>query len=146
MDKHINLEENDMQNLLLSLISLCVILFFLIKITKNFITMWKRYFDEGARLHSSDKDNKYDNNEYSRDEIEFKNNSNQILQNIKLIKRSNNNEFRDLTNYKQKYNLDHKLNAEVNNKILSKEFDDYTYESPPNIIHFILDVFKPTKV
>ena len=33
----------------------------------------------------------------------------------------------------------------INNKILSKKYDDYKYENRPNLINFIVDIFKPTK-
>ena len=86
-----------------------------------------------------------DNNKFIRDDVEYVNNSNEILKTINSIKLSNSNEFKSLVNYKKKYNLDTTNYAEINNKVLSNKYDDYEYNNAPNLIHFILDIFKPTK-
>jgi hypothetical protein len=108
------------KNLILSLISLIV---------------FKKY-----SIAANDDDNKY-----MRDDIEFKNKSNEILKNINSIKLQHKRELSDVKEYKTKYNLDNINYAEVNNKILSKKYDDYEYNNKPNFINFIVDIFKPTK-
>ena len=135
-------EHDDGLDLLLSIVSVIILLFFLWKILINFLTMWKNYYDA---LYGVNYVLPEDNNKFIRDDVEYVNNSNEILKTINSIKLSNSNEFKSLVNYKKKYNLDTTNYAEINNKVLSNRYDDYEYNNAPNIIHFILDIFKPTK-
>lgn len=139
-----NLNDGDnVKNLILSLISLILLIFFGFKIFNNMAKLFFNYYGEIFKIHEKNKSD--DDNNYLRDEVEFKNKSNEILKNINSIKLQHKKEFSDLREYKKKYDLDNINYSEVNNKILSKKYDDYEYNNKPNIINFILDIFKPTK-
>jgi|TARA_B110000259_G_C14016975_1_gene401670 hypothetical protein len=139
-----NLNDGDnVKNLILSLISVIVLIFFGFKIFNNMAKLFFNYYGEIFKIHEKNKSD--DDNNYLRDEVEFKNKSNEILKNINSIKLQQKKEFSDLREYKKKYDLDNINYSEVNNKILSKKYDDYEYNNKPNIINFILDIFKPTK-
>jgi len=131
------------KNLILSLISLIVLLFFAYKIFNNLSKLLFNYYRSIFKKYSIAAND--DDNKYMRDDIEFKNKSNEILKNINSIKLQHKRELSGVKEYKTKYNLDNINYAEVNNKILSKKYDDYEYNNKPNFINFIVDIFKPTK-
>ena len=136
-------DEDYTKNLILSLISLVVLLFFSFKIFNNLSKLIFNYYKavfKKYNISASDDDNKY-----IRDDIEYKNKSNQILKNINSIKLQHKRELSGIKEYKTKYQLDKTNYSEINNKILSKKYDDYEYENRPNLINFIVDIFKPTK-
>ena len=138
-----NTDEDYIKNLILSLISLIVLLFFAFKIFNNLSKLLFNYYRSVFKKYNISTSN--DDNKYIKDDMEFKNKSNQILKNINSIKLQHKKQFTDLKEYKTKYNLDNINYSEVNNKILSKKYDDYEYNNQPNFINFIVDIFKPTK-
>ena len=138
-----NTDEDNIKNLILSLISLIVLLFFAFKIFNNLSKLLFNYYKALFKKYNISTSN--DDNKYLRDDMEFKNKSNEILKNINSIKLQHKRELNGIKEYKTKYNLDNINYSEVNNKILSKKYDDYEYNNRPNFINFIVDIFKPTK-
>lgn len=138
-----NIEELDYIPLILAFISVAIIIFFAFKVCNNISKLLFSYYDKIFKKYHVD--TKDDDNKYIKDDIEFKNKSNEILNNINSIKLQHKKEFTDLKHYKTKYNLDNINYSEVDNKILSKKYDDYEYNNQPNFINFIVDIFKPTQ-
>lgn len=136
-------EDDPLFNLILSLVSVIILIFFGFKILKNFVEMFHNYYKDVFQNYNNL--NKDDDNKYLRNEIEYNNTSNEILQSINNIKLNNKKDFSKLKEYKNKYDLDSINYSQINNKVLSKKYDNYEYNDKPNIIHFIIDVFKPTK-
>ena len=85
-----------------------------------------------------------DNNHYLRDEYLHRNQNDRILQSIRNLHQNNNKQFADLIAYKKKYNLDDKLHSDITSKVLSSSNDNYEYKNQPNILTFIMDLFKPS--
>ena len=85
-----------------------------------------------------------DNNHYLRDEYLHRNQNDRILQSIRNLHKNNNKQFADLIAYKKKYNLDDKLHSDITSKVLSSTNDNYEYKNQPNILTFIMDLFKPS--
>lgn len=137
------LEQLDYKPLILAFISVAIIIFFGLKVSNNILKLLFSYYDKKYKKYNED--TKDDDNKYIRDDMEFKNKSNEILNNINSIKLQHKKEFSDLKEYKTKYNLDNINYSVVDNKILSKKYDDYEYNNKPNFINFIVDIFKPTK-
>jgi len=137
------LEQLDYKPLILAFISVAIIIFFGLKVSNNILKLLFSYYDKKYKKYNED--TKDDDNKYIRDDMEFKNKSNEILNNINSIKLQHKKEFTDLKEYKTKYNLDNINYSVVDNKILSKKYDDYEYNNKPNFINFIVDIFKPTK-
>lgn len=138
-----NPDDYELTDLILSLIITIILLFFGFKILQNFWKIFYNYYQDIYKDHN--KLTKDDDHEYIRDEIEYKNISNEILKSINEMKLKNQKDFSKLKEYKKKYNLDNINYSEIDNKILSKEFDNYEYNNKPNLINFIIDIFKPTK-
>ena len=77
-----NLNDGDnVKNLILSLISVIVLIFFGFKIFNNMAKLFFNYYGEIFKIHEKNKSD--DDNNYLRDEVEFKNKSNEILKNRK---------------------------------------------------------------
>lgn len=136
-------DEDYMKNLILSLISLTILIYFSFKIFNNIFKLFYTYYISIFKKYSISTSN--DDNKYLRDNIKYKNNSNQILKNINSIKLHHKRELSKIKQYKTKYDLDNINYSEINNKILSKKYDNYEYNNQPNFINFIVDIFKPTK-
>mgnify|MGYP001239570465 CR=1 FL=1 len=132
------------KNLGISLVILIVLLEFFKRVTNNTTTIFKNYFDDHRVIYGSEQTSKNDNYNYSKD-LDYENKKVKILKSIRHIKINNNRTFDDLTKYKKKYNLNTDIKGTVDRKVLSKEYDNYKYENQPNVIDFLLDVFKPTK-
>mgnify|MGYP006094911455 CR=1 FL=1 len=141
-----NVDENvdaNVDTLILSILSTSVIIFFSLKILSNLSKLIYNYYSAIYKKYNITTFE--DNNKYIEDDKQFKNKSNEILKNISSIKLQHKKEFNALRKYKTTYNLDNINYSEINNKILSKKFDDYEYNNQPNFINFIIDIFKPTK-
>ena len=136
--------KNLTSNLGISILIVLILIEFFNRITNNFITIFKNYIDDGRIIYGSDIINQKDNYNYEEDE-DFNYKKLQILKSIRHIKVNNDKNFEDITNYKKKYNLDYDINASVDRKILNKDNDNYKYNNSPNILDFILDIFKPTR-
>ena len=137
-----NVDAN-VDTLILSILSTSVIIFFSLKILSNLSKLIYNYYSAIYKKYNITTFE--DNNKYIEDDKQFKNKSNEILKNISSIKLQHKKEFNALRKYKTTYNLDNINYSEINNKILSKKFDDYEYNNQPNFINFIIDIFKPTK-
>ncbi len=136
--------KNLTSNLGISILIVLILIEFFNRITNNFITIFKNYIDDGRIIYGSDMINQKDNYNYEDDE-DFNYKKLQILKSIRHIKVNNDKNFEDITNYKKKYNLDYDINASVDRKVLNKDNDNYKYNNSPNILDFILDIFKPTR-
>ena len=136
--------KNLTSNLGISILIVLILIEFFNRITNNFITIFKNYIDDGRIIYGSDMINQKDNYNYEDDE-DFNYKKLQILKSIRHIKVNNDKNFEDITNYKKKYNLDYDIKASVDRKVLNKDNDNYKYNNSPNILDFILDIFKPTK-
>jgi hypothetical protein len=131
-------------NLGIALLILCILIEFFNRITNNFISIFSNYNDGHRLIYGTNKIAEKDNYRYESD-TDFNNKKLQILKSIRRINVNNENTFKDLIDYKKKYNLDTDINSKIDNKILSSENDNYQYNNSPNIIEFLLDIFKPTK-
>ena len=140
MDENV---DANVDTLILSILSTSVIIFFSLKILSNLSKLIYNYYSAIYKKYNITTFE--DNNKYIEDDKQFKNKSNEILKNISSIKLQHKKEFNALRKYKTTYNLDNINYSEINNKILSKKFDDYEYNNQPNFINFIIDIFKPTK-
>ena len=132
------------QNLGVSLLIIFVLIEFFNRITNNFTTIFKNYTDEHRLIYGTEQISKMDDYNYD-EEVDFENNNSRILKSIRHIKINRDSNFEDLVKYKKKYNFDTEIKGTIDRKVLSKENDNYEYKNSPNIIDFLLDVFKPTK-
>ena len=115
-------------------------------LTSNIIKMIMNYLNESNQVFNTSSADiiENDNNHYLRDEYLHRNQNDRILQSIRNLHQNNNKQFADLIAYKKKYNLDDKLHSDITSKVLSSSNDNYEYKNQPNILTFIMDLFKPS--
>ena len=136
-------ERNEMSKSLVIILIMCGLLYTL---TSNIIKMIMNYLNESNQVFNTSSADiiENDNNHYLRDEYLHRNQNDRILQSIRNLHKNNNKQFADLIAYKKKYNLDDKLHSDITSKVLSSSNDNYEYKNQPNILTFIMDLFKPS--
>lgn len=140
-------ERNEMsKSLVISIITILIMCGLLYTLTSNIIKMIMNYLNESNQVFNTSSADiiENDNNHYLRDEYLHRNQNDRILQSIRNLHKNNNKQFADLIAYKKKYNLDDKLHSDITSKVLSSTNDNYEYKNQPNILTFIMDLFKPS--
>ncbi len=140
-------ERNEMsKSLVISIITILIMCGLLYTLTSNIIKMIMNYLNESNQVFNTSSADiiENDNNHYLRDEYLHRNQNDRILQSIRNLHQNNNKQFADLIAYKKKYNLDDKLHSDITSKVLSSSNDNYEYKNQPNILTFIMDLFKPS--
>jgi hypothetical protein len=140
-------ETNEMsKSLVISIITILIMCGLLYTLTSNIIKMIMNYLNESNQVFNTSSADiiENDNNHYLRDEYLHRNQNDRILQSIRNLHQNNNKQFADLIAYKKKYNLDDKLHSDITSKVLSSSNDNYEYKNQPNILTFIMDLFKPS--
>ena len=140
-------ERNEMsKSLVISIIKILIMCGLLYTLTSNIIKMIMNYLNESNQVFNTSSADiiENDNNHYLRDEYLHRNQNDRILQSIRNLHKNNNKQFADLIAYKKKYNLDDKLHSDITSKVLSSSNDNYEYKNQPNILTFIMDLFKPS--
>jgi predicted PurR-regulated permease PerM len=140
-------ERNEMsKSLVISIITILIMCGLLYTLTSNIIKMIMNYLNESNQVFNTSSADiiENDNNHYLRDEYLHRNQNDRILQSIRNLHKNNNKQFADLIAYKKKYNLDDKLHSDITSKVLSSSNDNYEYKNQPNILTFIMDLFKPS--
>ena len=140
-------ERNEMsKSLVISIITILIMCGLLYTLTSNIIKMIMNYLNESNQVFNTTSADiiENDNNHYLRDEYLHRNQNDRILQSIRNLHQNNNKQFADLIAYKKKYNLDDKLHSDITSKVLSSSNDNYEYKNQPNILTFIMDLFKPS--
>ena len=140
-------ERNEMsKSLVISIITILIMCGLLYSLTSNIIKMIMNYLNESNQVFNTSSADiiENDNNHYLRDEYLHRNQNDRILQSIRNLHQNNNKQFADLIAYKKKYNLDDKLHSDITSKVLSSSNDNYEYKNQPNILTFIMDLFKPS--
>tara|TARA_B100000941_G_scaffold288983_1_gene267021 strand:- start:153 stop:593 length:441 start_codon:yes stop_codon:yes gene_type:complete len=140
-------ERNEMsKSLVISIITILIMCGLLYTLTSNIIKMIMNYLNESNQVFNTSSADiiENDNNHYLRDEYLHRNQNDRILQSIRNLHQNNNKQFADLIAYKKKYNLDDKLHSDITSKVLSSTNDNYEYKNQPNILTFIMDLFKPS--
>ena len=140
-------ERNEMsKSLVISIITILIMCGLLYTLTSNIIKMIMNYLNESNQVFNTSSADiiENDNNHYLRDEYLHHNQNDRILQSIRNLHKNNNKQFADLIAYKKKYNLDDKLHSDITSKVLSSSNDNYEYKNQPNILTFIMDLFKPS--
>ena len=140
-------ERNEMsRSLVISIITILIMCGLLYTLTSNIIKMIMNYLNESNQVFNTSSADiiENDNNHYLRDEYLHRNQNDRILQSIRNLHKNNNKQFADLIAYKKKYNLDDKLHSDITSKVLSSSNDNYEYKNQPNILTFIMDLFKPS--
>jgi len=138
-------ERNEMsKSLVISIITILIMCGLLYTLTSNIIKMIMNYLNESNQVFNTSSADiiENDNNHYLRDEYLHRNQNDRILQSIRNLHQNNNKQFADLIAYKKKYNLDDKLHSDITSKVLSSSNDNYEYKNQPNILTFIMDLFK----
>jgi predicted PurR-regulated permease PerM len=140
-------ERNEMsKSLVISIITILIMCGLLYTLTSNIIKMIMNYLNESNQVFNTSSADiiENDNNHYLRDEYLHRNQNDRILQSIRNLHKNNNKQFADLIAYKKRYNLDDKLHSDITSKVLSSTNDNYEYKNQPNILTFIMDLFKPS--
>tara|TARA_B100000900_G_scaffold244608_2_gene208003 strand:+ start:6015 stop:6455 length:441 start_codon:yes stop_codon:yes gene_type:complete len=140
-------ERNEMsKSLVISIITILIMCGLLYTLTSNIIKMIMNYLNESNQVFNTSSADiiENDNNHYLRDQYLHRNQNDRILQSIRNLHQNNNKQFADLIAYKKKYNLDDKLHSDITSKVLSSSNDNYEYKNQPNILTFIMDLFKPS--
>ena len=140
-------ERNEMsKSLVISIITILIMCGLLYTLTSNIIKMIMNYLNESNQVFNTSSADiiENDNNHYLRDEYLHRNQNDRILQSIRNLHQNNNKQFADLIAYKKKYNFDDKLHSDITSKVLSSSNDNYEYKNQPNILTFIMDLFKPS--
>ena len=140
-------ERNEMsKSLVISIITILIMCGLLYTLTSNIIKMIMNYLNESNQVFNTSSADiiENDNNHYLRDEYLHSNQNDRILQSIRNLHQNNNKQFADLIAYKKKYNLDDKLQSDITSQVLSSSNDNYEYKNQPNILTFIMDLFKPS--
>ena len=134
------------KSLVISIITILIMCGLLYTLTSNIIKMIMNYLNESNQVFNTSSADiiENDNNHYLRDEYLHRNQNDRILQSIRKLHENNNKQFADLIAYKKKYNLDDKLHSDITSKVLSSSNDNYEYKNQPNILTFIMDLFKPS--
>jgi|TARA_Y100000389_G_C17442492_1_gene509474 hypothetical protein len=134
------------KSLVISIITILIMCGLLYTLTSNIIKMIMNYLNESNQVFNTSSADiiENDNNHYLRDEYLHRNQNDRILQSIRNLHQNNNKQFADLIAYKKKYNLDDKLHSDITSKVLSSSNDNYEYKNQPNILTFIMDLFKPS--
>ena len=134
------------KSLVISIITILIMCGLLYTLTSNIIKMIMNYLNESNQVFNTSSADiiENDNNHYLRDEYLHRNQNDRILQSIRNLHKNNNKQFADLIAYKKKYNLDDKLHSDITSKVLSSSNDNYEYKNQPNILTFIMDLFKPS--
>jgi len=134
------------KSLVISIITILIMCGLLYTLTSNIIKMIMNYLNESNQVFNTSSADiiENDNNHYLRDEYLHRNQNDRILQSIRNLHQNNNKQFADLIAYKKKYNLDDKLHSDITSKVLSSTNDNYEYKNQPNILTFIMDLFKPS--
>ncbi len=138
-------ETNEMgKSLVISIITILIMCGLLYTLTSNIIKMIMNYLNESNQVFNTSSADiiENDNNHYLRDEYLHRNQNDRILQSIRNLHKNNNKQFTNLIAYKKKYNLDDKLHSNITSKVLSSNNDNYEYKNQPNILTFIMDLFK----
>ena len=134
------------KSLVISIITILIMCGLLYTLTSNIIKMIMNYLNESNQVFNTSSADiiENDDNHYLRDEYLHRNQNDRILQSIRNLHQNNNKQFADLIAYKKKYNLDDKLHSDITSKVLSSSNDNYEYKNQPNILTFIMDLFKPS--
>jgi hypothetical protein len=134
------------KSLVISIITILIMCGLLYTLTSNIIKMIMNYLNESNQVFNTSSADiiENDDNHYLRDEYLHSNQNDRILQSIRNLHQNNNKQFADLIAYKKKYNLDDKLHSDITSKVLSSTNDNYEYKNQPNILTFIMDLFKPS--
>jgi hypothetical protein len=135
------------RNLAISIITITVLFYFVYLITYEFIGLWYAYFNEYRRNNTpaQHEEHKSDDYKYERDRYEYININELTQRNIRELNRRNRKDIDKLREEIKKLNpnKNFKFDGRVDDKILNKDYDDYSYNHNMTIIDFFKYIFKP---
>jgi hypothetical protein len=119
---------------LISISSLCVMLFIIYKIIINIISLIKNYENNVSNKTKYIGSNSFyisDDYIYNNDNLTdyYKNYNKSIIRNIEIKNNDIINNLKNVTKLKQKLNMDYNINSSINKNILSNNKDDLNYNN-----------------
>jgi hypothetical protein len=138
------IDGDNVKTLIISISSMVILTYFIIQIIRGIYNAVSGYLDQIRKIDGSEVAKIKDEYIYTDEIDNDKNYNNKIMESIGQIRKSNDSEFKKLTQYKKKHELDPTIYSQINTKTTSEKHDDYNYKNSPNVFDFINDVFRPT--
>lgn len=142
-DKSLTMDGEQIKVLIITVSTICVLVYFIYYITKNILLALKEYYDQVRKTDGSQITRENDDNSYLQNIHDDRN-----FQHVMQDKIKNTNKvIDDLTassrKYKNELNIDDRVYGKLNNKTFSRGIDDnYNYENKFSFIDFFNDLFR----
>jgi hypothetical protein len=130
---------NNVNSLLVSIIVTLLLFEFFFRNTYNLMSTIKAYFRSMPKSTNNDNNEWLDNNYYRN-----KNINNQVLYSLNRLSYNRERKFKDINNIKSNNSINPVIYSSMDNNVLTKKDDTYTYGSGGNFIDFLFSVFSPS--
>jgi hypothetical protein len=129
-----------------------IFIYFIYKISNNIFNIFSKYFNKWNTIIQDQKKENSDNYVYEDDletqgyfnKQEYNINLN-ILNRLRELKENQRTDLQKLTKYKKDHNLDYKLYADIEPKILNSHKDEYDYKKTPSFFEYLSGLFSNPK-